>query len=96
MPPMFIEEESFDYAIKLGLLQEADRKKILSAARRISKAADELSDLGLEVFGSSGRGSIRTTDHANIVIIDPLKGNFDGGDGAIETLDNGALVGERT
>lgn len=58
-----------------------DAKRVESIARRISKAAQEASKMGLKVFGGSGRGSLRVKGGGAQNEVAHLGGSFDGGDG---------------
>lgn len=74
---MFVDEEK---CLEHGL----DTKRVASIARRLSRAAQEASDLGLTVFGGSGSGSLRVNDadeKGAAAEVAWLDGFFDGGDG---------------
>jgi len=55
---MFVDNEKCK---ELGL----DAKKIESIARRLSKAALEAAELGLHIFGGSGKGTLRIKEKGN-------------------------------
>lgn len=70
-------------------------KKVQSIARRISKAAKEAEELGIDIFGGSGTGSLRFDDNGERnLIIGYIDGVFDGGDGGSMEDDEGFLRGE--
>jgi hypothetical protein len=73
-----------------------DIKKVKSIARRISKAAKEAGELGIEIFGGSGTGELRYTDNEDIgqLKIARLDGCFSGGDGGDQDWGDGYLRGE--
>lgn len=73
-----------------------DIKKVDSIARRISKAAKEAKEIGIEIFGGSGTGTLRYYDDHDKrpLLIADLDGIFDGGDGAAIEDDEGFLRGE--
>lgn len=71
-----------------------DPEKIKRIAQRLSKCGKELKAMGLEVFGGSGAGTIRTMSEGGLILAD-LDGNFDGGDGASRIDSEGLLRGEK-
>ena len=73
-----------------------DIKKIESIARRISKAAKEAGEIGVEIFGGSGTGTLRFSDDRDKrpLLIAVLDGIFDGGDGGAIDDDENLLRGE--
>ena len=76
---------------------EAELKRITSIARRISKAAKEAREMGIEVFGGTGSGTLRYNDSVGQgggLILAYLDGIFDGGCGATCEDDYGLLRGE--
>lgn len=72
-----------EYCAELGL----DAKRVLSAVRRLNKAAKELSDMGLVIFGGMGTGTLRSMNHDPSRLIATFSGHFDGGDGGHEKWD---------
>lgn len=74
---------SVDYELceQFGL----DPKRVLSIARRLSRAAVEARQMGMFVFGGSGDGSLRVTaaeiQGPGFSDVADLDGTFDGGDG---------------
>jgi hypothetical protein len=89
-----------DDEIAAAGFDETDKKKIASIARRISKAAKEAEEMGIEIFGGTGSGSLRFNDGgwggsvSAALIIANLDGSFDGGCGASSWDENGLLRGE--
>lgn len=74
-----------------------DIKKVESIARRISKAAKEAEEMGIEIFGGgSGIGELRYKDNMKIgsLKLASLDGCFDGGDGGEQDWGDGYLRGE--
>jgi hypothetical protein len=69
-----------EYCEELGL----DVKLVESAVRRLSKAARELEEMGLTVFGGAGSGTVRMMSHDPGKVLANLDGRFDGGDGGVE------------
>lgn len=72
-----------DYCAELGL----DAAKVLSAVRRLNKAARELEAMGLTIYGGAGAGTVRDMGHNPAKHIAELDGRFDGGDGGREHWD---------
>jgi hypothetical protein len=72
-----------------------DIKKVRSIASRISKAAKEAGELGIEVFGGSC-GELRYRDDENLgaLKIAFLDGVFEGGCGGDQDWGDGYLRGE--
>ena len=70
---MFVYEDELDHS---GL----DRKKVLSIARRISRAGREATAMGIEIFGGSS-GELRFRDDFDLGSLQlvALDGPFDGG-----------------
>ena len=73
--------------------KKIDEKKLESIVRRLSKIGREMDKMGLQLFGGSGSGTLRTSDHTIIADIDGA-GCFDGGDGGCRVDDKGILRGE--
>lgn len=73
-------------------LNPLDVKRI---AQGLSRYAKEAKKLGIEVFGGSGSGSLRFNDggNGNLILAD-LDGDFDGGDGGCDEIDDGLIRGE--
>lgn len=75
---MYVDEELCE---RFGL----DPRRVLSIARRISKAAMEAREMGLTVFGGAHSGSLRVDDAVTqgpgYSEVAELDGSFDGGDG---------------
>lgn len=74
-----------------------DPEKLKRLAARLSKCGKELKEMGLEVFGGAGAGSIRTmseNEGKGQLILADIDGNFDGGDGAARHDEDGLLRGE--
>lgn len=76
-----------------------DIKKVTSIARRFSKVAKEADEMGIEIFGGSGNGSLRFSDKYRDVrgqlILAHLDGMWDGGAGdCCEHSEDGLLRGE--
>ena len=69
-------------------LDENEVGRIAKGLSRYARAADRL---GLTIFGGSGEGTLRTSDDLVVAFLD---GQFDGGDGAIMSDDNGLEWGE--
>lgn len=71
---MFINDSEIEFS---GL----DRKKIKSIASRISRAAKEAAEMGIEVFGGSTSGELRFRDDRDIgaLKLASLDGHWDGG-----------------
>ena len=74
-----------------------DPEKLKRLAARLSKCGKELKEMGLEVFGGSGSGSIRTSmgfDGKGQLVLADIDGSYDGGDGAASYGEDGLLRGE--
>ncbi len=73
-----------------------DPKEVRRIAAGLSRYAREAAALGLEIFGGSGTGDLRTEADARRagLILARLDGSFNGGDGASEYDENGLLRGE--
>lgn len=70
-------------------------KKVTSIARRISNAAKEAEEMGIQVFGgSSGELRFRDDPKTGALKIASLDGDFDGGCGADRDWGDGYLRGE--
>lgn len=72
-----------DYCEELGL----DVKAVKSAVQRLNKAALELSEMGLTIFGGAGSGTVRMMIRDPARHVASLDGSFDGGDGGQENWD---------
>ncbi|WP_370601902.1 hypothetical protein [Pseudomonas nitroreducens] len=73
-----------------------DPKAVRRIAAGLSRYAREASALGLEIFGGSGTGELRTEADARRagLVLARLDGEFNGGDGASEFGEDGLLRGE--
>lgn len=73
-----------------------DPKEVRRIAAGLSRYAREAAALGLEIFGGSGTGDLRTEADARRagLILARLDGSFNGGDGASDYDEDGLLRGE--
>lgn len=72
-----------------------DPDEVERIARRINRAAKDARALGLEVFGGSTSGSLRTIEAGPQLIVAEMPGGcWSGGDGASREDENGLLRGE--
>lgn len=78
----YVGDDTFKYAdLDACEKYRLDPKRVESIARRLSKAAQEASEIGLKVFGGSGSGTLRLFGYGTSGDVALLRGNFDGGDG---------------
>lgn len=72
-----------------------DPRQVARIARGLSRYAKELEAMGLQVFGGGTGGSIRGQGSTKgRLILAHLNGDFDGGDGAGHTDEDGLLRAE--
>lgn len=64
-------------------------------ARGLSRYAKKAEEIGLQIFGGTGTGSLRFDDGGRgKLVVAELEGNFDGGDGGSSVSSDGLLRGE--
>jgi hypothetical protein len=73
-----------------------DPKKVAAVAQRLERAVKDANQLGLEVFGGMGGGTLRyrDDDSKGPLILADMSGLWDGGDGGFIEDDEGFNRGE--